>query len=114
MITLQFSNHSYDVELADTPAARELLRMLPVTLHMTDLNANEKYGDLPEGLPTHAEAVGSISTGDIMLFTPSCLVLFYKSFRTTYRYTRVGRVLHPEKLATDLGHGSVKVTLRAR
>lgn len=114
MITLQFNNHTYDVELADSAAARELLRRLPVTLQMTDLNANEKYGDLPESLPTRSEAVGSIHAGDLMLFTPTCLVLFYKSFRTPYHYTRVGRVLHPEKLAADLGRGEVTITLRAR
>lgn len=112
-IILQVGSRSFDVELADTPAAKALLPRLPITLDLTDLNANEKYGDLPEGLPTRAEAVGSIRAGDIMLFTPTCFVLFYKSFRTPYRYTRLGRIPDADSLPAALGRGDVTITLRA-
>lgn len=112
-ILLTIGDSTYTVDLADTPAARELASRLPVSLHMVDLNANEKYGDLPEPLPTQAEAIGSIRTGDLMLFTPTCLVLFYKDFRTPYRYTRVGRVRDAASLPADLGRGSVRIRLHA-
>lgn len=112
-ITLEFGSHSYAVELADTAAARELLGRLPVRLRMADLNDNEKYGDLTKPLPTASQSIGRIRTGDIMLFTSTCLVLFYKDFRTMYRYTPVGRVLGAETLAADLGGGDVVVTLKA-
>ena len=112
-IVLKFGAKSYQVELADTAAAQELVKHLPLRLRMADLNDNEKYGDLPRDLPTASRSVGQIRTGDIMLFTSSCLVLFYKDFRTIYRYTPVGRVLHPETLAADLGAGDVVVSLEA-
>lgn len=110
-LRLSVGGKSFSVEPADTPAARELARLLPLSLHMVDLNANEKYGELPQGLPTRAEAVGCICTGDLMLFTPTCLVLFYKDFRTPYRYTRVGRVREPHLLPAALGSGSVQIEL---
>ena len=111
-ISLTVGEATYTVDLADTPAARELAARLPLSLHMADLNANEKYGDLEEPLPTQAEAVGSIRAGDLMLFTPTCLVLFYKDFRTPYRYTRVGRVRGAASLPAALGRGSVQIHLR--
>lgn len=113
-IRLRVGGENFTVELADTPAARLLARSLPLRLRMADLNANEKYGDLPQGLPTQAEAVGSIRTGDLMLFTPTCLVLFYKDFRTPYRYTRVGRVREAAALPAALGSGSVQIELSAQ
>lgn len=111
-LVLSFADASYAVELADTPAAHELVKRLPVTVRMSDLNDNEKYGDLPSPLPTRAQAVGSIRTGDLMLFTPTCLVLFYKDFRTVYRYTPVGRIVNPAGLQEALGAGDVEITLR--
>ena len=112
-IQLIFGSHTYNVALADTDAARELVHRLPLRLRMADLNDNEKYGDLPKGLPTQSRSIGSIRTGDLMLFTPTCLVLFYKDFRTIYRYTPVGRIIHAEGLAEALGSGDVVVTLKA-
>lgn len=115
-ISLTVAGSTFTVDLADTPAARELARRLPLSLHMVDLNANEKYGDLPEPLPTRAEPVGAIRTGELMLFTPTCLVLFYQDFRTPYRYTRIGRVRGgaASSLPSILGRGSVQIRLHHR
>lgn len=110
-LCLRVGGRSFTVELAETAAAHELARRMPLALRMVDLNANEKYGELAQGLPTQAGPVGSIRTGDLMLFTPTCLVLFYKDFRTPYHYTRVGRVREAAALPTALGRGSVEIEL---
>jgi hypothetical protein len=82
---------------------------LPMTILMTELNGNEKYFDLSDNLPTNASNPGTIQTGDLMLYGSSTLVLFYKTFSTSYSYTRLGRIDNPSGLAAALGSASVTV-----
>jgi hypothetical protein len=49
-----------------------------------------------------------------MLYGSSTLVLFYKSFSTTYSYTKIGQVEDPEGLAVALGSRNVAVTFKAK
>jgi hypothetical protein len=82
---------------------------LPLTINMRDLNANEKYFDLPNSLPANASNPGSIQSGDLMLYGSNTLVLFYKSFSTSYSYTPMGRVDDSIGLTAALGTGNVTV-----
>jgi hypothetical protein len=82
---------------------------LPMTINMTDLNANEKYFDLPIALPTNASNPGTIQNGDLQMYGSNTLVLFYKTFSTSYRYTPLGRIDNPAGLAAALGTGNVTV-----
>jgi hypothetical protein len=82
-----------------------------MTISMTELNGNEKYFRLSDNLPAKASNPGTIQIGDLMIYGSKTLVLFYKSFPTTYEYTRLGRIKDTKGLAAAVGSGSVKVTL---
>ena len=82
---------------------------LPMTINMRELNGNEKYFDLPNSLPVNASNPGTIQTGDLMLYGSNTVVLFYKSFSTSYIYTRLGRIDNPSALTAALGTGNVTV-----
>ena len=100
----------FPVNLESSDTVTALTEMLPLTLDMSELNGNEKYYYLDTSLPSSPEKVGHISEGDIMLYGDSCLVVFYKSFDTSYTYTRIGHIDDASELADTLGTGSVTVT----
>ena len=106
---LWINGAAFDAVLAENDTARAFAALLPMDLHMTELNGNEKYHYLMSGLPNAPERVGHIEAGDILLYGDSCVVVFYQSFDTPYSYTRIGRIVSPENLAEQLGAGDVDV-----
>ena len=80
-----------------------------MTISMLELNGNEKYVDLPASLPTNAANPGTIQNGDLMLYGSSTLVLFFKSFSSCYRYTKLGRIDDFTGLVAALGTGNVNI-----
>jgi hypothetical protein len=95
--------------LNNNAAATAFKAKLPLTIKMTELNGNEKYYDLPGSLPVNASKPGTIQAGDLMLYGSNTIVLFYKTFSTSYNYTRLGRVENASKSASALGSGNVTV-----
>lgn len=108
-ITITVNGISYTATLEDNEAGRTFASMLPLTLDMNEMNGNEKYHYLDNGLPTESYRPGTIRTGDLMLYGSSCVVLFYETFSSSYSYTRLGRIDNPEGLAAALGGGNVSV-----
>jgi hypothetical protein len=106
---ITIGSNTFTVTLDDNPTVDALKPMLPLTMEMTELNGNEKYFDLPTKLPVAAAKPGTIQAGDLMLWQSNTLVLFYKSFRTSYSYTRIGRIDNASGLAAAVGSGNVKV-----
>ena len=87
-----------------------LLELLPLEISMSELNGNEKYCYLTKSLPTNSENIGTIHAGDIMLYGDDCLVIFYETFNTSYRYTKIGHIDY-ENLRDLLGNGNVTVRI---
>lgn len=109
-LKISIGTTSFNATLDDNASVTAFKALLPMTVNMSELNRNEKYYYLPDNLPTASSSPGTIRNGDLMLYGSSCLVLFYKTFSTSYSYTRLGRVDHPSELAAALGSGSVSVT----
>ena len=99
----------FTATLYDTPTATAFKSLLPLTIDMSELNGNEKYYYFSGNLPINAAPGGSIQAGDLMLYGNNCLVLFYKSFHTSYSYTKLGRIANTSGLVSALGSGSVTV-----
>jgi hypothetical protein len=95
--------------LYDNKTAEALKALLPLSLNMRELNANEKYAQLSTDLPTNATSIGTIQEGDLLLWGSNTLVVFYKTFPTSYQYTKIGRIENPEGLAAAVGSGNVTI-----
>lgn len=108
-VQITAGGQTFAAELYDTPAAAAFSEMLPVTLEMRELNGNEKYHNLSESLPAAPQTPERVHTGDLMLYGADCLVIFYESFETSYRYTPLGKITDAAGLKEGLGSGSVTV-----
>ncbi|WP_265411095.1 cyclophilin-like fold protein [Actinobacillus pleuropneumoniae] len=74
------------------------------------LSTIPKFAELPQNLTAYDQAVGSIQTGDILLWQGNTLVIFYERFDTPYRYTNIGKIHNVSGLKEALGKGSIKVS----
>lgn len=106
---IKVGNQTFTATLYDNATSVAFKAMLPITLNMVELNGNEKYVDLSRDLPTNASNPGTIKTGDLMLYGSNTLVLFYKTFSTSYSYTKLGRIDDVKSLADAVGSGKVTV-----
>jgi hypothetical protein len=109
-IKITIGSKTFTAALEDNATARAFRALLPMTINMTELNGNEKYFRFSDNLPVNASNPGTIQIGDLMIYGSRTLVLFYKSFPTSYEYTRLGRINDTRGLAAAVGSGSVKVT----
>ncbi len=106
---IKIGSATFTATLYDNATAMAFKALLPMTLTMSELNGNEKYVDLVGNLPANATNPGTIQNGDLMLYGYNTLVLFYKSFSISYRYTKLGRITDITGLAAALGPGNVPV-----
>lgn len=109
-IIIMIENKKYEAILYDNSTTKELIKKFPITITMSDLNGNEKYYNFSKSFSTSSENVANINKGDIMLFGDNCLVIFYKSFSTRYRYTKLGYIKNLEDLENSLGKGDIEIT----
>lgn len=109
-LSIKVNSFTFSATLLDNPTSAAFKAMLPLTIKMNELNGNEKYFDLPKSLPTNSSVPSSIHNGDLMMYGSNTFVLFYKTFSSSYRYTKLGQIDDTAKLSEALGSGDVTVT----
>jgi hypothetical protein len=109
-MNITIGSNVFVATLLDNETATAFKAMLPLTINMTELNSNEKYADLSHNLPAKASNPETINAGDLMLYGKNTLVLFYKTFKTSYTYTKLGQVNNIADLQAALGSKDVTVT----
>lgn len=102
-IKVTINDKTYTLELENNKTVEDFINLLPKEFTMNELNGNEKYIYMDNSLNTNSYNPKHIEKGDIMLFKDNCLVIFYKSFDTSYSYTKIGHIDNLE----DLGNGSI-------
>ncbi len=104
-VKIIINDKEYIIKLEDNETVKSFINMLPQELNMSELNGNEKYIYLDNILPTNSFNPKKINAGDVMLYGNNCLVIFYKSFDTSYSYTKIG---HIDNLP-NLGNSNITV-----
>jgi hypothetical protein len=111
-MNIQIGKETFNVLLENNETVKSLCKKLPMTLKMADLNNNEKYSYLDFTLPNDAKNVKNIKKGDVMLFGSSCLVIFYKSFSTSYSYTKIGHIENSGEIEKVLGNSTIEIIFK--
>ena len=86
------NDKEYKFNLYDNETADSLVKLFPLEVNMKTLSENEVYVYLDEKLPTNSSNPKNITAGDVMLYGDDCLVIFYKTFNTSYSYTKIGHI----------------------
>ena len=106
-VNIIINGKEYNLNLEDNKTTKELLDILPLSISMNELNGNEKYYYLDDNLSTNSYNPSTINKGDVMLYSSNCLVIFYKTFNTSYSYTKIGHIDNLD----DLDSGNIEVKI---
>ena len=107
IVKVLINNDEYTIDLEDNETAKAFVELLPLKIDMKELNGNEKYYYLNKSLPSDSSNIKKITAGDVMLYGDDCLVIFYKSFNTSYSYTKIGHINNLK----DLGNNNVSIKI---
>ena len=102
------NENEYIINLEDNETVNEFINHLPQEFNMSELNGNEKYTYLDYTLPSNSYNPKEIKAGDVMLYGDNCIVIFYKSFKTNYSYTKIGHISNLPNLGSK--EINVKIT----
>ena len=97
-------------ENSSTAELQELLEENPLNIEMSMYGGFEQVGDLGKSLSSNDRKT-TTSSGDIVLYQDSSIVVFYGS--NTWSYTRLGKITDPkgEELEKMLSGGDVTIKL---
>lgn len=102
-VKVTINDKEYIIELENNDTVNEFIKILPQEFIMDELNGNEKFVYMNNSLTTNSYNPNHIVKGDVMLYGNNCLVIFYKSFDTSYSYTKIGHIDNLD----NLGNGSI-------
>ena len=102
-LKVTINDKEYIIELENNDTVNEFIKILPQEFIMDELNGNEKFVYMNNSLTTNSYNPNHIVKGDVMLYGNNCLVIFYKSFDTSYSYTKIGHIANLD----NLGNGSI-------
>lgn len=108
-ILVSVNQQTFKLNLFENETTKVFIEKLPLTLEMNELGGNEKYFHFSTNLPSQSFNPKMIHSGDLMLWGSNSLVLFYKTFSTSYAYTKMGYIENTTHLAEALGKGNVLV-----
>ena len=108
-MTLNFGGKAYTAISTSTKTTKSFIESLPVTIQMTDVDGNEKYGCMYYKIATESPKTNVVTKGDVLLFGESCVIVAYKDFKSSSKYTKLGHIDNVD----DLPSGSVKVVISA-
>ena len=109
-IKLNINGKEVKTTLVKNDTTKKLMELLPLDIEMTDLNNNEKYYFLDTSLDNDPKDYTTINKGDIMLYGKNCLVIFYETFTTNYKYTKLGTIDDPSIL-DNIGNDNIQVKI---
>ncbi|MDR2008511.1 MAG: hypothetical protein LBQ34_06030 [Alphaproteobacteria bacterium] len=113
IMKIQVNNQEFNVILENNPTTETLINMLPLQLKMSAM-AHEKYYKFPNSLPSNDYFPDIIKAGDVMLYDSKYIVIFYETFKSSYYYTRIGRIENTTGLARALGEGNVMASFSVK
>lgn len=100
-IKVIINDKTYILKLENNKTVEEFVNLLPQELNMIELNGNEKYAYIDKSLTINPSNPKQIEKGDVMVYGDNCLVIFYKSFSTSYIYTKIGHIDNFDNLGND-------------
>ena len=100
-IKVTINDKNYTLKLENNNTVEEIINSLPLDFTMNELNGNEKYVYIDNYLSTNEYSPKHIEKGDVMLFGNNCLVIFYKSFNTSYSYTKIGHIDNLDNIGSE-------------
>ena len=107
---IKIGDKTFPIQFKDTSVSSELKAKFPFTIKMNNLNGNEVYYNFDQTFTTNTKSVNTINIGDIYLYQSNCLVLFYKTFSTSYSYSEIGSLTSTEGLAEAIGSQNITIS----
>lgn len=78
-IQLTANGRTLTARMIESPAARDFVSLLPLTLTMSDLFKREKFGHLPRAISQEGKHTHTYSLGDIAYWSPGPdVAIFYR------------------------------------